>query len=84
MSIFDKNYKCLILHFFDIHPFTHVLNGYAVHVNCVCALKAWFKQINDALAYLRILMTNGEPCLLREICLKQRHPFLLMQLKALV
>ncbi|XP_018058017.1 PREDICTED: uncharacterized protein LOC108693524 [Atta colombica] len=52
-----------------------------LYMNCVCILKACFKQINDSLAHLQIFMTNDEPYLLRTYY-KQRNPFLLMQLKA--
>ncbi|KYQ52937.1 Putative gustatory receptor 28b [Trachymyrmex zeteki] len=43
-----------------------------------------FKQINDSLDYLRQYMTNNEPYLLNRTYHKQRNPFVLMQLKALM
>ncbi|EGI60504.1 hypothetical protein G5I_11330 [Acromyrmex echinatior] len=56
-----------------------------LHMNCVCVLKACFKQINDSLDYLRKHMTNGEPYLLsRTYDYKQTNLFVLMQLKALM
>ncbi|KYN14855.1 hypothetical protein ALC57_12964 [Trachymyrmex cornetzi] len=54
-----------------------------LHMNCVCVLKACFKQINDSLDYLRKHMTNDEPYLLSRTYHK-KNPFVLMQLKALM
>ncbi|XP_018369785.1 PREDICTED: putative gustatory receptor 28a [Trachymyrmex cornetzi] len=52
-----------------------------LYMNCVCVLKACFKQINDNLMNLRRFVAHREPYFLREIY--QKHPFLLMELKAL-
>jgi len=54
-----------------------------LYMNCVCVLKACFKQINDSLVNLRLLMANGEPYLLRDTYHEQRNTFLLMELNAL-
>jgi len=54
-----------------------------LYMNCVCILKACFKQINDSLVNLRLLMANDEPYLLKGIYHEQRNPFLLMELNAL-
>ncbi|XP_011705558.1 PREDICTED: uncharacterized protein LOC105460757, partial [Wasmannia auropunctata] len=54
-----------------------------LYMNCVCVLKACFKQINDSLANLRELMANGEPYLVRGTYYNHRNPFLLMELKIL-
>lgn len=67
---------------FTIYIYLLVFQMDMLYMNCVCLLKACFKQINDSLAYLRIFMTNDEPYLLRTTYHKQRNPFLLMQLKA--
>jgi len=48
-----------------------------LYMNCVCVLKACFKQINDKLANLRKLVAHGEPYLLRDIYHEQRNSFLL-------
>ncbi|XP_011696466.1 PREDICTED: uncharacterized protein LOC105455107, partial [Wasmannia auropunctata] len=53
-----------------------------LYVNCVCVLKACFKQINDSLMNLRELMTNGELYLLREPYHELKNPSLLTELKA--
>ncbi|XP_018306496.1 uncharacterized protein [Mycetomoellerius zeteki] len=52
-----------------------------LYMNCVCVLKACFKQINDNLINLRRFIAHREPYFFREIY--QKHPFLLMELKAL-
>ncbi|XP_039314590.1 uncharacterized protein LOC113003103 [Solenopsis invicta] len=54
-----------------------------LYMNCVCVLKACFKQINDNLMNLPGLVTNREIYFLRRTYYEQRNPFLLMQLKAL-
>ncbi|XP_071563964.1 uncharacterized protein [Temnothorax nylanderi] len=54
-----------------------------LYMNCVCILKACFKQVNDNLANLRELVTNGEPYLLSDTCHEERNPFLLMEIIAL-
>ncbi|XP_024890739.1 uncharacterized protein LOC112466718 [Temnothorax curvispinosus] len=54
-----------------------------LYMNCVCILKACFKQINDNLVNLRKVMTNGEPYLLSGTNHGQRIPFLLMEIIAL-
>ncbi|XP_011696465.1 PREDICTED: uncharacterized protein LOC105455106 [Wasmannia auropunctata] len=54
-----------------------------LYVNCVCVLKACFKQINDSLVNLRVFMTNGELYLSRGPYHELKNPFLLMKLKTL-
>jgi len=54
-----------------------------LYMNCVCVLKACFKQINDKLANLRKLVAHGEPYLLRDTYHEQRNSFLLMELNVL-
>ncbi|XP_024872176.1 uncharacterized protein LOC112462152 [Temnothorax curvispinosus] len=54
-----------------------------LYMNCVCILKACFKQINDNLVNLRKVVTNGEPYLLSGTCHEKRIPFLLMEIIAL-
>lgn len=53
------------------------------YMNCVCILKACFKQINDNLVNLQELVANGEPHLLSAIHHEQRNPFLEMEIIAL-
>ncbi|XP_071563981.1 uncharacterized protein [Temnothorax nylanderi] len=60
-----------------------VLQMDMLYMNCVCILKACFKQINDNLVNLRKIVTNGEPYLLSGTYHKQRIPFLLMEIIAL-
>ncbi|KYN32907.1 Putative gustatory receptor 28b [Trachymyrmex septentrionalis] len=52
-----------------------------LYMNCVCVLKACFKQINGNLMNLRRFVAHREPYFFREIY--QKHLFLLMELKAL-
>ncbi|XP_024872175.1 putative gustatory receptor 28a [Temnothorax curvispinosus] len=54
-----------------------------LYMNCVCILKACFKQINDNLVNLRKVVTNGEPYLLSGTYHEQRISFLLMEIIAL-
>ncbi|XP_024870996.1 uncharacterized protein LOC112454045 [Temnothorax curvispinosus] len=54
-----------------------------LYMNCVCILKACFKQINDNLMNLRELVTNGKPYVLSDTCHEERNPFLLMEIIAL-
>ena len=54
-----------------------------LYINCVCVLKACFKEINDNLTNLGQVIMNDKPHLLRRLYHEQRNPFLLMKLKAL-
>ncbi|XP_018351463.1 PREDICTED: putative gustatory receptor 2a [Trachymyrmex septentrionalis] len=60
-----------------------VLQMDMLYMNCVCVIKACFKQINDGLVNLRELMVNSEPYTLREINDKERNTVILMELKTL-
>ncbi|XP_012063692.1 PREDICTED: uncharacterized protein LOC105627022 [Atta cephalotes] len=74
----DKN----VFGLFDVFRVFVNLLGFQIdmlYVNCVCVLKACFKEINNNLENLRELMVNN----LRQIYHEQRHPFLLIKLKAL-
>ncbi|XP_018058033.1 PREDICTED: putative gustatory receptor 28b [Atta colombica] len=51
-----------------------------LYINCVCVLKACFKEINDNLKNLRELVINN---ISRWSYNEQRYPFLLKKLKAL-
>ena len=50
-----------------------------LYINCVCVLKACFKEINDNLENLPEIVKNNPSCIYHE----QRHPFLLIKLKVL-
>ncbi|KAG5333873.1 GR28B protein, partial [Acromyrmex heyeri] len=54
-----------------------------LYINCVCVLKACFKEVNNNLKNLQKLVTSDEPHLLRRIYHEQRYPFLLTKLKVL-
>jgi len=60
-----------------------VLQMDMLYINCVCIIKACFKQINDGLVNLRELMVNSEPYTLREINNEERNTVILMELKIL-
>ncbi|KAG5322753.1 GR28B protein, partial [Acromyrmex heyeri] len=51
-----------------------------LYINCVCVLKTCFKEINDNLENLQERMMNNIP---KRIYHEQRHPFLLIKLKAM-
>jgi len=51
-----------------------------LYINCVCVLKACFKEVNNNMKNLRKLVMNNIP---RWIHHEQRYPFLLIKLKAL-
>ncbi|XP_036148073.1 uncharacterized protein LOC105830684 [Monomorium pharaonis] len=65
-------YVCLVMFQMDM-----------LYMNCVCVLKACFKQINDDLANLREFVVNDESYILRRTYHKQKNPFPLMEVKAL-
>ncbi|XP_011866969.1 PREDICTED: uncharacterized protein LOC105561527 [Vollenhovia emeryi] len=54
-----------------------------LYMNCVCILKACFKQIDNNLVNLRELLTNDEPCRLSGTYTAQRTPFILLDITAL-
>ncbi|XP_012063691.1 PREDICTED: putative gustatory receptor 28b [Atta cephalotes] len=51
-----------------------------LYINCVCVLKACFKEINDNIENLQEFVMNNIP---KRIYHEQKHPFLLIKLKAL-
>ncbi|XP_018394387.1 PREDICTED: putative gustatory receptor 28b [Cyphomyrmex costatus] len=54
-----------------------------LYINCVCVLKACFKEINDNLTNLRKLVVNDESHILRRNYHERKNPFLLIKLRAL-
>ncbi|XP_024883589.1 uncharacterized protein LOC112462189, partial [Temnothorax curvispinosus] len=54
-----------------------------LYMNCVCVLKACFKQISDNLEHIRDHTMNDEVYHLSRMYRKQRSPFLLIKLKVL-
>ncbi|XP_011704898.1 PREDICTED: putative gustatory receptor 28b, partial [Wasmannia auropunctata] len=53
-----------------------------LYMNCICVLKACFKEINNNLSHM--LIVNNEPCVLTMFYYEQRNPFLIMKLNALM
>ncbi|XP_071563952.1 uncharacterized protein [Temnothorax nylanderi] len=74
----DVSRKVLLLYIFSLGFIMDML-----YMNCVCILKACFKQINDNLMNLRELATNDEPYLLSDTYHEERNPFRLMEIIAL-
>ncbi|XP_071563949.1 uncharacterized protein [Temnothorax nylanderi] len=68
---------------YDLYIYWLMLQMDMLYINCVCILKACFKQINDNLANLRELDTKGEPYLLNGTYHEHRILFLLMKIIAL-
>ncbi|XP_011859887.1 PREDICTED: uncharacterized protein LOC105557298 [Vollenhovia emeryi] len=67
----------------DVYMVFFVYQMDMLYVNCVCILKACFKQINDNLVNLRDILRNGEPCLLSGTYRAQTNPFILLEITAL-
>ncbi|XP_011858418.1 PREDICTED: uncharacterized protein LOC105555975 isoform X2 [Vollenhovia emeryi] len=94
-SLFSLLLSMLMLRLFcgvDITFLRKILSIYVIflvyqmdmlYMNCVCILKACFKQINDNLVNLRDILTNGEPCLLSGTYRAQTNPFILLEITAL-
>ncbi|KYN03762.1 hypothetical protein ALC62_05459 [Cyphomyrmex costatus] len=56
-----------------------------MYMNCVCVLKACFKQLNESLSFFKKFEVNEEPSLLEATYpQKQKNPYQLMQLKTLM
>ncbi|XP_011880742.1 PREDICTED: putative gustatory receptor 28b [Vollenhovia emeryi] len=53
-----------------------------LYMNCVCILKACYKEINNSLLYMQEFMINKEPHVTIMFC-KQRNTFLIIKLKNL-
>ncbi|XP_071637178.1 uncharacterized protein [Temnothorax longispinosus] len=68
---------------YELYIYWLMLQMDMLYINCVCILKACFKQINDNLANLRELDTKGEPYLLNGTYREQTIPLLLMKIIAL-
>ncbi|XP_011705664.1 PREDICTED: uncharacterized protein LOC105460875 [Wasmannia auropunctata] len=80
--IYLMNFKTFdgLLEIFGVYIAMLIFQIDMMYINCVCVLKACFKDINDNLENLRELEMNDIPrCIYHE----QRYPFLLMRIKAL-
>ncbi|XP_071637422.1 uncharacterized protein [Temnothorax longispinosus] len=80
ISIYLKTNIHIILKIFLIYVILIVFHMDMLYMNCVCVLKACFKQINDNLRYH---MMNDEVYHLDRMHYRQRSPVLLIKLKAL-
>ncbi|XP_071563972.1 uncharacterized protein [Temnothorax nylanderi] len=83
ISIYLKTNIHIILKIFLVYVILLVFHMDMLYMNCVCVLKACFKQINDNLEHIRYHMMNDEVYHLDRMHYKQRSPVLLIKLKAL-
>ena len=77
------NSETMIFGLFDIFRVVIGLLAFQMdmlYINCVCVLKACFKEINDNIENLREFVMNNVP---KRMYHEQKHPFLLIKLKAL-
>ncbi|KYQ56191.1 Putative gustatory receptor 28b, partial [Trachymyrmex zeteki] len=72
MNIMSSTYAVLLIFQMDM-----------LYINCICVLKACFKDINSNLQHMQELIVNSEPCAPMLFCYEQRNPFLIMKLKIL-
>ncbi|XP_024891992.1 putative gustatory receptor 28b [Temnothorax curvispinosus] len=71
---------------FEVYTVLVVFTMDMLYMNCVCTLKACFKEINNNLLHMQAFIVNNEPCvpiLPMMFCYGQRNAFLIMNLKAL-
>jgi len=54
-----------------------------LYMNCVCILKACFKEIDNTLLHMQKFIINDKPCVSMIFYYKQRNPFLIMNFNAL-
>jgi len=75
----------ILLIIFSIHGLLLAFQTDMLYVNCVCVLKACFKEINNNLLHMQQLIVNSvcESRVLTIFYYKQRTLFLIMKLKAL-
>ncbi|XP_024884595.1 gustatory receptor 23a-like [Temnothorax curvispinosus] len=83
ISIYFTTNIHIILKLFVAYVVLVVFHMDMMYMNCVCVLKACFKQINDNLEHIRDHMINDEVYHLDRMHYKQRSPVLLIKLKAL-
>jgi len=84
VQIFEINCLSILTIVFGMYMALLVLQMNMLYINCVCVLKACFKNINDNLARMQKLMINDiKPGVPNLICHMQRNQFLLKELKTL-
>ncbi|XP_036148069.1 uncharacterized protein LOC105828881 [Monomorium pharaonis] len=81
MMAIKSRYPLIYINVLYINLFTFQMD--MLYMNCVCVLKACFKQVNDNLANLQKFVVNDKPYVLRRTYHKERNLFLLMEIKAL-
>ncbi|XP_071563933.1 uncharacterized protein [Temnothorax nylanderi] len=83
ISIYFKTNIHIILKIFVAYVILVIFHMDMLYMNCVCVLKACFKQISDNLDHIRDHMMNDEVYHLGRMYYKLRSPVLLIKLKAL-
>ncbi|XP_071563982.1 uncharacterized protein [Temnothorax nylanderi] len=83
ISIYFKTNIDITLKIFVAYAFLVIFHMDMLYMNCVCVLKACFKQISDNLDHIRDHMINDEVYHLGRMYYKLRNPVLLIKLKAL-
>ncbi|XP_071637342.1 uncharacterized protein [Temnothorax longispinosus] len=68
---------------FSTYIVLHTFTMDMLYMNCVCVLKACFKEINNNLLHMQELIVNNKPYVPIMFYYKQRNAFLIMNLKAL-
>ncbi|XP_071638478.1 uncharacterized protein [Temnothorax longispinosus] len=67
---------------FTVYTVLLVFTMDMLYMNCVCILKACFKEINNNLLHMRVFIANNKPCV-PIMFYEHRNPFLIMNLKGL-
>ncbi|XP_071638474.1 uncharacterized protein [Temnothorax longispinosus] len=83
ISLYFKTNIDIILKIFVAYVFLVIFHMDMLYMNCICVLKACFKQINDNLEHIQDHMMNDEVCKLGRMYYELRSPVLLIKLKAL-
>jgi len=80
-----KVHEGILLIIFSIYGLLLAFQTDMLYINCVCVLKACFKEINNSLLHTQQLIVNNvcESRVLTIFYYKQRNSFLIMKLKAL-
>lgn len=83
-SIYFYKRRIEILHIiFVVHSVLFAFQMDMLYINCVCILKACFKEIDNNLLRMKELVVNDELRVPKTIYYEQKNPFLIMKLKAL-
>ncbi|XP_071563968.1 uncharacterized protein [Temnothorax nylanderi] len=76
-------YIDIIFMIYFLYTLLHSFTMDMLYINCVCILKACFKEINNNLLHMQELIVNKKPYVPIMFYYEQRNAFLIMNLKAL-